>query len=77
MRARIGAYSLHAAGGTNTVPARAAFFQRFVDEVDPDRVLPEAERQRRAEAARRAHFQRLALRSSRIRRQRRGNGTAA
>jgi hypothetical protein len=40
---------------------------RFVDQVDPDRVLPEAERQRRAEAARRAHMAQLAFRSAKAR----------
>ena len=61
IRARIGALSLHAQGGTNTAPARAAFDRRFLDEVDPERVLPESERQRRAELARKAYFSRLAL----------------
>ena len=49
-------------------PARAAFNQRFVDQVDPERVLPEAERTRRAQAALRAHMSRMALASSRARR---------
>jgi hypothetical protein len=51
-----------------TEPARAAFLERFEREVDPDLVLPETERQRRAEHARKAHFARLALRSVEIRR---------
>lgn len=46
---------------------RHGFLARFLDEVDPDRVLPEAERQRRAESALRAHMSRLALASSRAR----------
>lgn len=50
-----------------TQPARKAFEQRFLDQVDPLRVLPEAERKRRANAALRAHMQRLALRSSKVR----------
>lgn len=58
-RARIAALSQHAAGRTNTVIARAALFRRFEDEVDPDRVLPEAERKRRAEFAKRAHYERV------------------
>ncbi|MDQ3662690.1 MAG: hypothetical protein M3454_16870 [Actinomycetota bacterium] len=41
---------------------------RFENEVDPDRVLPEAERQRRAESARKAHLSRMAYRSSVARR---------
>jgi len=36
--------------------------------VDPDGILPESERLRRAELKRRAHFQRLALASARSRR---------
>jgi hypothetical protein len=41
---------------------------RFEDEVDPNRVLSEAERQRRAEQAKKAYFTRLALRSVQARR---------
>jgi hypothetical protein len=52
----------------STAPARAAFLAKFTDEVDPDRVLPEAERNRRAEAARKAYFARLAFRSAKARR---------
>lgn len=40
-------------------PARAAFMRKFEDEVDPDRVLPEEERARRAKFALRAHMIRL------------------
>ena len=54
IRGRIGAYSLHAQGKTNTGPARAAFMAKFEREVDPEGVLPEAQRQRRAKAARTA-----------------------
>jgi hypothetical protein len=43
-----------------TKPGRAAFWSRFEREVDPDGLLSEDERRRRAEAARRAHFVRLA-----------------
>lgn len=50
--------------------ARARFDEQFIDEVDPNRTLPPAERERRAENARRAYFQRLALASSRARRRR-------
>lgn len=46
---------------------RMGFRKRFYDEVDPGRVLPQLERERRAEAALRSHMQRLALRSSRAR----------
>lgn len=47
-----------------TAAARAAFLSRFVDEVDPDRELPEPERLRRAAMARKAHFSRLAYHSA-------------
>lgn len=55
-----------------TAAARAKFLERFVDEVDPERELPERERLRRAESARKAYFARLALKSSRARAERRG-----
>ncbi len=51
-----------------TLPARAAFEQRFDDEVDPDRALSPVERQKRARAARQAYFMRLALKSAQARR---------
>jgi len=50
--------------------AREAFASRFEREVDPDGVLAPAERARRVEAARRAYFTALALRSSQARRRR-------
>ena len=69
LRARLGAYSLHARYDPKetTAKARAAFLGRFDDEVDPGRKLPAAERARRAESARRAYFARLALRSAQTR----------
>jgi len=67
LRARIAAFELHTAGGTTTVAARAAFRGSFEVQVDPNGVLTDAERQRRAEYARRAHMTRLALASSRAR----------
>ena len=51
-----------------TAPARKAFDDRFEREVDPDGVLPPAERAKRVENARRAYFLRLALKSARARR---------
>ncbi len=68
-RARIGAHSLHAQYDSRetTKKARAAFDERFLDEVDPDRVLAEGERARRAEHARKAYFTRLAFASARAR----------
>jgi hypothetical protein len=53
-----------------TEPGRKAFLRRFEDEVDPDRVLPAAERRRRAEYAKRAHMARLAFLSAKARRRR-------
>jgi hypothetical protein len=50
-----------------TEKARSTFLSSFLDAVDPDRVLPEGERTRRAEAARRAHFVRLGLKSAKSR----------
>ena len=50
-----------------TEAARAAFRGSFEVQVDPNGVLTDAERQRRAEYARRAHMTRLALASSRAR----------
>jgi hypothetical protein len=70
LRGRIGAYVLHSRQDPRetTAHARAAFLERFERAVDPDGVLPALERQRRALAARRAHFARLALLSARARR---------
>ena len=56
---RIGAAALHSQGKTNTQAARKAFNDRFIREVDPEGVLPEAERQKRAEKARELYFLRL------------------
>jgi hypothetical protein len=70
LRARLGAHALHAKYDSRelTARARAKFLQRFIDEVDPERELPEAERLKRAEHALRAHMTRLALRSAQARR---------
>jgi hypothetical protein len=46
--------------------------ERFEREVDPDGTLPPAERAKRAEYARKAYFQRLALKSAQVRRRRAG-----
>jgi len=52
MRARVAAYALHAQRDSRelTVKARSAAWQKYLDEVDPDGSLPEAERVRRAES---------------------------
>ena len=69
-RGRIGAYLMHARHDprSTTAAARLAFSQRFVDMVDPNGTLPEPERLRRADAARKAHFAQLAYLSARARR---------
>jgi hypothetical protein len=51
-----------------TAPGRKAFLDRFENEVDPNRTLPAEERARRATAARKAYFARLALKSAQARR---------
>jgi hypothetical protein len=70
LRARLAAHARHAKHDSHehAKKMRAGFDKRFLDEVDPDRVLPEAERLRRAEHARKAYFTRLALLSAKARR---------
>ena len=72
LRGRLGAYSQHSRHSSvdTTAAARAAFLFKFEREVDPDAVLPQAERRRRAVAAKKAHFTRLALKSVQARRRR-------
>ena len=53
-----------------TAAARRAFDERFEREVDPDGVLAPAERAKRAGNARKAYYQRLALKSAQARRRR-------
>jgi hypothetical protein len=69
-RGRLGALAQHARHDTKvtTAKARATFLEKFVDQVDPGRVLPEEERDRRAEAARRLYFGQLAIKSAKARR---------
>jgi hypothetical protein len=66
---RLGAAVMHSRNDGHRVAAnaRAAFEARFAREVDPDGVLPEGERRRRAMHARRAHFQRMAIASAKAR----------
>jgi hypothetical protein len=70
LRARIGAYSLHAQRNPRetTANARAAFLRRFETEVDPNHVLAPEERLRRAQSARKAYFLKLSLKSAQARR---------
>jgi hypothetical protein len=69
---RMGAFALHSRYDSRVTsqPARDAFMAGFEDEVDPDRVLPEAERKRRAAHAKRLYFTRLAHQSAKARRRR-------
>ncbi len=67
--AREGGHSVSAA-------ARAGFLQTFLDQVDPDRELSEVERNKRATAARKAYFVKLAARSAKVRRNKREQATA-
>lgn len=66
MRARIGAFSLHAqrSATETTQAARTAFLDRFELQVDPEGVLSDDERRRRGQAALKAHMTALALKSS-------------
>jgi hypothetical protein len=78
-RARIGAYTLHANCAdpkAHTAPARRAFLGKFEQQVDPNGLLSPGERLRRAQLARKAHMQRLALRSAQSRRMRAGRVAA-
>jgi hypothetical protein len=75
--ARAAAYRLHSLYDSRelTANARTAFRDRFTRQVDPDGILPEAERKRRAECARKAYYAALAAKSVRARRARREAGT--
>ena len=70
-RARIAAYTSWANTEDpteRTHKARSAFMERFERQVDPDGRLAPAERQRRAEALKKAYFAGLALKSAQARR---------
>jgi hypothetical protein len=69
LRGRIGAHVLHSRYDSRelTRPAREAFLAQFERQVDPDGVLPAAERERRAQHARQAYMARLARASARAR----------
>jgi hypothetical protein len=72
LRARIAAFEQHAKHDPRetTRAARAASpggIDYWTKKVDPDLALPETERLRRADSAKRAHFARLALLSSQAR----------
>ena len=70
-RGRIGAHvswSRTADRAARTESGRKSFLARFEREVDPDGILAEAERLKRAEHARKAYMQKLALVSAARRR---------
>jgi hypothetical protein len=73
LRGRAGAYAMHARNDVRETSraGRDAAWQRLLDQVDPEMILPEAERQRRAEAARRSWMSSIALRSVQARAARR------
>jgi hypothetical protein len=60
-----------------TAPGRRAAFEKLLDEVDPDRTLPEAERLKRANSAQQAHMARIRLAASKSRRRKSQAGGAA
>jgi hypothetical protein len=76
LRARLAANTRWSRPGSRTAHADR-HLERYADEVDPDRKLPEAERTRLAKQRRRAHMQKLALASSKARAARKAAGDAA
>jgi len=74
IRGRIGGLSLAAQCDPHiyTARARATFLAKFEAEVDLDGLLSPTERQRRAAAARRLYFTKLAYRSAQVRRKKGG-----
>ncbi len=66
---QIGALALHSRvdGREHVKAARRGFLAKFLDQVDPDRVLSESERNRRAEIAVKVHYARMRLQSLKVR----------
>jgi hypothetical protein len=75
LRSRIGGYvrASRYDGREMTAAARRTFLDSFERQVDPDGLLPPAERARRAEAARRAHMTALSLKAAQARRRAKEN----
>jgi hypothetical protein len=70
LRARLAAHTSWANTSDRTArteAARQAAMDKFERQVDPDGTLPPAERAKRAESARKAHFTRMALLSAQAR----------
>ncbi len=64
LQGRLGAYTRWANGADGveaTAAARKAFLGKFERQVDPDGTLAPAEREKRAAAARKAHYARMSL----------------
>ena len=78
-RGRLGAHAAHSRNDPRamTSAARGAFLSSFERIADPDGVLPDAERLRRAEHLKRAHFLRMALKSAATRKARGGRRLAS
>lgn len=74
LQARLAAYTRWSRYDSKegTQKAREAFFDRFRTQVDPDGILPPAERERRATAAMNAHMAGMAFKSAKVRKQRAG-----
>jgi len=71
LRAQMGAHASWSRTkdpSARTKPARDAWAERFLNEVDPERVLSPEERARRAEHAKKAYMARLAFASAKARR---------
>jgi hypothetical protein len=69
---RLGAHVLHGTHDSReiTAPAPRAFLDKFEQQVGPDGEIEPIERARRAEHPRKAHMQRLAMKSVAARRNR-------
>lgn len=69
LRAKTGAFTMHSRHSieATTAAGLAAANDRFVKQVDPDLVLPEGERMRRAAAARQAWMTKLSFRARQAR----------
>ncbi len=75
LRSQIGAHESWARTvnrSARTLPARMALEAKFEREADPDGTMLPAERAKRAEHLRQAHFKRMALKSMEARRRRGG-----
>jgi len=76
LAARIGGLSLHLYGDSNAIAARArrGLDEKFRCEVDPDGVLTAKQLAKKLKLARSLYFARLAKKSAKISRARKGRG---